>query len=48
MIDEKQLFSHTQEETDIINEMLKKGRRDVPTFLEEGACEILYVPIDDG
>ncbi len=48
MIDEKKMFSHSQEETEIIGEMLKKGRRDVLTFLEDGACEILYVSIDDG
>ncbi len=44
----EQMFVHTQKQKQAIRELLEKGRRDVPTFLDEGASEILYVPIDDG
>ena len=47
-MNKKQMFVHTQEQKKAIHQLLEKGRRDVPTFLDEGACEILYVPIDDG
>jgi pimeloyl-ACP methyl ester carboxylesterase len=42
------VFVHTDKQKKTIKELLDKGRRNVPTFLDEGACEILYVPIDDG
>ena len=42
------MFVHTQEQKEAIKKLLEKGRRNVPTFLDEGACEIFYVPIDDG
>ena len=42
------MFVHTEEQKQAIKILLDKGRRDVPTFLDEGSCEILYVPIDDG
>jgi pimeloyl-ACP methyl ester carboxylesterase len=44
----KDMFVHTQEQKKAIQELLDKGRRDVPTFLDKGASEIIYVPIDDG
>ena len=44
----EEIFSHTQEQEEIIQDFLKQGRRDVPTFLEEGAADIIYVPIEDG
>ncbi|NPD88347.1 MAG: hypothetical protein HGN29_06470 [Asgard group archaeon] len=42
------MFVLTKGQRKAIKELLDKGRRDVPTFLEEGASEIQYVPIDDG
>ncbi|MHA1200002.1 MAG: hypothetical protein ACTSQF_11795 [Candidatus Heimdallarchaeaceae archaeon] len=48
MSEEEEMFIHTQEEIEIINKMLRDARRDVPTFMDEGAAEILYVPIEDG
>ena len=45
---EEEMFIHTPEQIEIINEKLKKARRDVPTFMDEGAAEIIYCPIDDG
>ena len=44
----KDMFVHTKEQKKAIHELLDRGRRDVPTFLDEGASEIKYVPIDDG
>lgn len=44
----KDMFVHTQKQKKNIQSLLDKGRRDVPTFLDEGSSEILYVPIDDG
>ncbi|MCE7743148.1 MAG: alpha/beta hydrolase [Candidatus Heimdallarchaeota archaeon] len=48
MSTEEEMFIHTQDEIEIINKMLRDARRDVPTFMDEGAAEILYVPVDDG
>ncbi len=48
MVDKEKLFTHTDEEIVTITKMLEEGRRDVPTFMDEGAAEILYVPVDDG
>ncbi|MHA1954899.1 MAG: hypothetical protein ACW96U_13235, partial [Candidatus Heimdallarchaeaceae archaeon] len=47
-MNDKDMFVHTQEQEKSISELLDSGRRDVPTFLDEGASEIKYVPIDDG
>ena len=48
MLDEEKIFTHSEEEIEIINQKLKDARRDVPTFIDEGAAEVIYVPIDDG
>ncbi len=48
MNNKQSLFQHTKEEKSIIAKFLKEGRRAVPTFLDEGAAEIKYVPIDEG
>ena len=47
-MNKKNLFVHTEEQKKAISDLLDRGRRDVPIFLDEEACEILYVPIDDG
>ena len=44
----EEIFSHTKEQKEVIQNFLKQGRRDVPTFLDEGASDITYVPIEDG
>jgi len=44
----EEIFSHTKEQKEVIQNFLKQGRRDVPTFIDEGASEIKYVPIEDG
>ncbi len=47
MSNPEEIFSHTSEQKEIIQNFLKQGRRDVPTYLEGGA-EAKYVEIDDG
>ena len=44
----EEIFSHTEEQKETIQNFLNQGKRDVPTFLEEGAADIIYVPIDKG
>lgn len=44
----EEIFSHTKEQKEVIQNLLKQGRRDVPTFLDEGASDITFVPIDEG
>jgi len=41
-------FVLTKKQVDEINKLLDAGRRDVPNFYDEGECEIIYVPVEDG
>ncbi len=42
------IFTITDEQKQIIKEMLDKSRRDTPLFCEEGVNEEIYIPVTDG
>jgi len=41
-------FPLSKEKEETIEKLVKKSRRDVPLFYDEGECEIIYIPIEDG
>lgn len=41
-------FELTSIQKDNLDKLLEEGRRDVPNFYDEGECEVIYVPVEDG
>ncbi|MHA1213391.1 MAG: hypothetical protein ACTSSH_13150 [Candidatus Heimdallarchaeota archaeon] len=41
-------FDLTQEQLDLINNLIEKSPKDAPDFYEEGECEQFYIPVDEG
>ncbi|MHA1121547.1 MAG: hypothetical protein ACTSUW_02210 [Candidatus Heimdallarchaeota archaeon] len=41
-------FDLTQEQLDLINNLIEKSPKDAPDFYEEGECEQFYIPVDGG
>ncbi len=46
--EQENIFYLSEEKKKTIDELMRKGRRDVPDFCEEGLNEIIYIPVKDG
>lgn len=42
------MFDLPEEKFEKIDQFIEENRRDVPFYYEEGECDILYVPVEDG
>ena len=48
MVMDENEFDFTQEQLDLVKNLIEKSPKDAPDFYEEGECEQFYIPVDDG
>ncbi|MCK5047488.1 MAG: hypothetical protein KAS22_12960, partial [Candidatus Heimdallarchaeota archaeon] len=48
MVMDENEFDFTQEQLDLVNNLIEKSPKGAPDFYEEGECEQFYIPVDGG